>query len=596
MKKIEIIAEVACIHEGEKEYIYSLVSDFKTAGATAIKFQCFDPDEVVGKTHPDYEYLKKISLSISEWSEIILHCTSENLNVYLDYSGNFSLKIIKKMDKAIKGVKINSSEMQNKFVLDNLTNLNLELLISCSGSNLLEIIDVLELFEKNENITLMHGFQSFPKDFEAKGGPPVKLLSHDQQNLNKIHELKKIFPQFRIGICDHLEGGVDHAIDVPSFAIAAGASVIEKHVTIDRLEKREDYSSALEPNEFKSMVEKIYYVQKVMGSEVVKIDFSEKNYIQEMKKNVISKKNIFKSESINQENIILERDGKFKNSLNIFRVLENKVNKDIQVDNSLSNLDLSKKIGIFCNARLSSNRLPKKALLPFFKNMSTLGYLINRLKSYDGNIGHLALATTILPEDDQLVEIAKINNTDFFRGSSEDVMGRMVGCAEYYKWDTIVRVTGDDQFVSCEHIEEAIKYHLQNNYEFTRVNGLPLGMSCEIIEYKTIKIIHNYIQDKSQTEHLTWFLDNDWICKNGLLEVNLDKKFQNYRLTLDYKEDYELMKKIAASCHKKYGDQYLKTNDILKELELIRPKWKHDDNLWTIKRNEVNTSLRYLKK
>jgi N,N'-diacetyllegionaminate synthase len=596
MANIEIIAEVACIHEGEKEYIYELIREFKKNGATAIKFQCFDPNEVVSHSHPDYEYLKKISFSKKEWLEIFSFCNKNKIKVYIDYSGNFSIKLINDSKKFIYGIKINSSEMQNRNSLNKLLNFDFPLLISCSGSSVLEIIDVLDLFSSHEKITLMHGYQSFPKNFDEKGGSPKFPLNHKEQNLNKIKELKNIFPQFDVGLSDHIDGSTQDAIDIPSYAIIAGATVIEKHVVIDRKEKREDYFSALGPKDFLEMVKKINRVREILGPENIHFDLKEFDYIREMKKNLVSKNEIKINQTIDDSDVIMTRDGNFENSLNMFRALNKTVNRNIKKNHIISNYDLQNKIGIFCNARVSSSRLKDKALLPFYKNWSTLGYLLNRLKIYDGDIGHLVLATTSLPEDEALVEIASKNNIDYFKGSSEDVMGRMVNCAEYFGWDIIVRVTGDDQFVSCESIEEAIAYHKKNNYEFTRVEGLPVGMSCEIIEYKTIKKIHNHIQDYSKTEHLTWFLDNDWICKNGVLKLNLKKELASFRLTLDYNEDYELMKSIAKICHKNYGEGYIESKNIFAELLRIKPKWKHNDNLWTLKREDINTSMRYIRK
>lgn len=595
MNKTEIIAEVACIHEGEKDYIFKLIPLIKESGATAVKFQCFDPEEVVSKEHPDYDYLKKISFNQEEWHEIISFSFDLGLHTYIDYSGNFSLQLINNLKKYLFGIKINSSEMQNKFALEKIKDFENPLLVSCSGSNLLEIIDVLELFSNNRNITLMHGYQSFPKDFNKIGGPPVSPLKFNELDLQKIKELKNTFPQYRIGICDHLDGSSKDAIDIPSYAIVAGANVIEKHVTLNREDKREDYFSALEPSEFFAMVKKIKYAEDILGSKNITISLKEKKYIEEMKKSLFANQEIKKNQKIYEKNTILKRDGKFKSSINIFRSLNKKLNINKIPNTFITNSDLKNKIGIFCNSRLSSNRLKNKALLSFYKGMTTLGYLLNRLNSYEGNIGHLALATTSSTEDDKLVEIASKMKIDYFRGSTEDVMGRMVKCAEHFKWDTIVRVTGDDQFISCEHIEEALRYHLANNYEFTRIEGLPVGMACEIIEYKTVKQIHRFINDRSQTEHLTWFLDNDWICKNGILKLDLDNRLRKFRVTLDYEEDYVLMKSIANECHSKYGDQYLKSNHIFNELININPKWTHDEKLWTIRREDIDTSITYLK-
>ena len=66
-------------------------------------------------------------------------------------------------------------------------------------------------------------------------------------------------------------------------------------------------------------------------------------------------------------------------------------------------------------------------------------------------------------------------------------------------------------------------------------------------------------------------------------------------MTLDYEEDYVLMKSIANECHSKYGDQYLKSNHIFNELININPKWTHDEKLWTIRREDIDTSIKYLK-
>ena len=172
-------------------------------------------------------------------------------------------------------------------------------------------------------------------------------------------------------------------------------------------------------------------------------------------------------------------------------------------------------------------------------------------------------------------------------------MGRMGECSEHYNWDIIVRVTGDDLFISCEYIEIAKKFHLKNNNDFTTIKGLPIGMACEIIDAKSLKKIHKCVVNKNQTEYLTYFLNSDHICKNGKLIAYENNNYKKLRLTLDYKEDYQLMKILLKKLKEKYGDRYHTTDEVIQELIILNPKWLHREELTKFKQSDIDTSLIY---
>ena len=251
---ITFIAEFACIHEGAGDYLRDLASAVKTAGATAVKFQIFSVDEIVTPEHPDYAYLKSISFIHDEWNAHITACAEMGLGVWVDVSGSFSLSVVESAIAHIEGVKIHSADIDNPVVLEGIKRLNRPVAIGCGGTPLIDLFELLDRLGPDIPVTLMHGYQAFPKLEGAPGGPPKKGVTAADLELWRIRQLVKTFPNASVGLSEHLAGDDPLAIDAPAFAAALGATVIEKHVTLRRSELREDYFSALEPAEFAEMV------------------------------------------------------------------------------------------------------------------------------------------------------------------------------------------------------------------------------------------------------------------------------------------------------------------------------------------------------
>jgi N,N'-diacetyllegionaminate synthase len=515
------------------------------------------------------------------------------LAVWVDVSGAFSLEVVRIAADRIAGVKIHSADLDNPVVFEGVKGLSVPVAIGCGGTPLIDLFEVLDALGPDCPLILMHGYQAFPKLAGAPGGPPVRGVQVDELELWRIRQLSEVFPNARIGLADHLAGDDPMAVEAPAIAVALGATVIEKHVTLHRSEQREDYYSSLEPQEFGRMVENIRKIAAAVGFDRREMGEGERGYQCEMKRTPLSSRDLPSEKLLKVADIELRRDGNYQTAARWRRLINRRVSRTLKQGERLTEALVHKTIGVFCNARLSSSRLPEKALLPFFEEYTTLGYLLKRLVAYPGEIGQVVLATTIEPEDDALEAIARSLSVPSFRGETEDVMGRMVQTAQAFDWDVLVRVTGDDQFISCEYIEKALHYHLSNSLDYTRVEGLPVGMACEIIDVPTLQRIHRVVLNRNQTEHLTWYLDSEWVCRNGIVQAEPEHRFGNFRVTLDYKQDYELMREVADRCHAGQDEFYIGIDQIIQALNELNPEWIQQEELWPLRRDEVDTKLIY---
>jgi spore coat polysaccharide biosynthesis protein SpsF (cytidylyltransferase family)/sialic acid synthase SpsE len=590
---ISYIAEFACIHEGDGDYLLELASAMKAAGATGVKFQIFSADEVVAPGHPDHDYLKSISFIQEEWATHINACADIGLDVWVDVSGSFSLAVVSANIDQITGVKVHSADIDNPIVLDGIKQLGKPVAIGTGGTPLIDLFELLDRLGPSIPVTLLHGYQAFPKLEGAPGGPPVKGVGAADLELWRIRQLVETFPNARIGLSDHLAGDDPLAVTAPALAISLGATVIEKHATLVRAELREDYFSSIEPSAFADMVRHGDAAAIAVGTNLRRMGEGELGYRREMKRAPFATQALALSDKLSTGNLEYVRDGSYESSARAGRIIDRSVQRPIEQGIRLTDAAIDMKVGIFCNARYGSSRLPGKALLPFYDGMPTIGYLLKRLTSYPGDIGQVVFATTHLDEDDALAEVARGVNVPVVRGPVLDVMGRMLVAADEHGWDTLVRVTGDDELVSCEYIERAIAYHLGHSLDFTRVEGLPIGMGCEVIDVRTLRRIHQAIPNHEQTELLTWFLDSQWTCRTGAIEADAAHAHSEFRITLDYQEDYDLMRAVAARCHASQPGFYITTDQIVQALIEIDPAWREQADLWANVRSEVETGLVY---
>jgi spore coat polysaccharide biosynthesis protein SpsF len=242
-------------------------------------------------------------------------------------------------------------------------------------------------------------------------------------------------------------------------------------------------------------------------------------------------------------------------------------------------------IGAVIFARISSTRLPAKVIFEI-QGKTILEHIIERVRR-SKYITKIVVATTTNSEDDMIEEICHRSRIDSFRGADRDVVDRCYQAAKEFNLDPLTRVTGDDPFKDAGIIDHAIELYLDSDYDLvcnTLNPSFPEGLDVEVISFDAITRIWRESSNESDREHLTKYVfDNLNLFR--ILNFQNQVDLSNIRLTLDTKEDLDLVKLIydALYSQKKcftWNDvlNYLQANpDILKINNSIKrsDRYKH---------------------
>ena len=199
------------------------------------------------------------------------------------------------------------------------------------------------------------------------------------------------------------------------------------------------------------------------------------------------------------------------------------------------------KIGFLITARLKSTRLPKKLLLKINRR-EIIRHMIDRLKVSE-SLSNIIICTSDNPQDKPLVKIAKEEGIDYFLDDEEDVILRLYNTAKEFKLDYVLNITADCPLVSIEYINKIVKKYKESNADFIRCLDLPHGFYSYGLKVDAMKKVCE-IKKTNETE--VW---GRYFTDTGLFDVvdlNIPKKYirKDYRLTLDYPDDFEFFKKI----------------------------------------------------
>ena len=196
---------------------------------------------------------------------------------------------------------------------------------------------------------------------------------------------------------------------------------------------------------------------------------------------------------------------------------------------------------------MGSTRLPGKVLMLLDKKHTTLDYIINQLK-HSKLLGKIIIATTNLEEDNVIVDFAKKNKIECFRGETDDVLDRYYNCAEKFSLDTIVRITSDEPFIDPTIVDQIINNFQKIGCDYASNNLIrtfPAGLDVEVFSKQVLERTWREAKLSSEREHVTPFMKKN---KDIFKQFNL-KSSQHIpisRLTLDRKEDLKILKAVAS--------------------------------------------------
>ncbi len=306
MKKIKIIAEIGVNHNGNLNLALEMIEAAAKSGADIVKFQTYTSENLILKQIPktnyqkknsklsesQYSMLKRLELSRKYYDEIIKSCKKNRVEFLSSAFDIENLKFLLNLN--IKRIKIPSGEITNLPYLEFIKKTNLPIILSTGMANLKEISDALKILSRNSKkmnkITLLHCNSEYPTPFRD-----VNLLA--------MVELGKIF-KIKFGYSDHTLG-----IEVPIAAAALGASIIEKHFTLNRRLKGPDQRISLLPKEFNEMVSKIRNIEQSLGEINKKVTKSEFKNIKYVRKSIVANQNIKKGEFFTIKNLTTKRPG-----------------------------------------------------------------------------------------------------------------------------------------------------------------------------------------------------------------------------------------------------------------------------------------------
>ncbi len=288
----KIICEVAQGYEGNPKLAEMLLeSSFKT-NADIVKFQLVYADELSTKSYKYYKLFKKLEMKEKIWRNLVGKAKKNKIKFYFDIFGDKSFNIAKKLK--VDGVKITSTDFFNIKLIKKSLNYFDQVLLCVSGVKKNELIPYISRLKNTQKLVLMYGFQSEPTEIK-------------DNNLYRIYELKKIFPRHKIGFMDHTHGDSEYS-NLPSIlSLGLGVDYLEKHITLDRELKLEDYISALTPNKFKNFVKLFKKAEAALGKIGFKLSKEELKYKKLASKNLVSKKKIRKGSKVSLNDLLLKR-------------------------------------------------------------------------------------------------------------------------------------------------------------------------------------------------------------------------------------------------------------------------------------------------
>lgn len=327
-RSVLIIAEVGVNHNGSSDMALRLIDAAVSAGADAVKFQTFQADRIVTRaapkaayqealTSPDesqFDMLRRLELDETSYKTLAQYCRTKGVEFI---STPFDVESVQLLDRlGVKRIKVSSGDVTNGPLLLRAAQTGRPIILSTGMATLDEVEEALGVIafarvgssspsrvafrnawlstdgreSVRRSVTLLHCTSEYPAPFA-------------EVNLRAMTTLRDTF-QVAIGYSDHTEG-----IIVPIAAVALGAGVIEKHITLDRTLPGPDHRASLEPAMFAEMVKAIRTTEESLGSPTKAVTPSESRNAPRVRKSLVATRTIQKEEVFSEDNLGVKRPG-----------------------------------------------------------------------------------------------------------------------------------------------------------------------------------------------------------------------------------------------------------------------------------------------
>lgn len=301
-----IIAEAGVNHNGDYALAVKMIEAASMAGADYVKFQTAVPEEVISVFAPKAEYQKettgssesqlemcrRIHLPLSAYSSLAEECRRCGIGFM---STPFDLRSVDCLAEIGQDYwKIPSGEITNLPYLRKVARQKGRIIMSTGMSDIIEVAAAVDILETNgkqrSDIALLHCTTQYPTPFEAV-------------NLRAMDALRGLGPG-AVGYSDHTVG-----IEVPVAAVAMGATIIEKHFTLDKSMEGPDHRASLDPAELSAMVSAIRNIERAIGDGIKQVADAERGNIAIARKSIVAARDIECGELLTESNLAVKRPG-----------------------------------------------------------------------------------------------------------------------------------------------------------------------------------------------------------------------------------------------------------------------------------------------
>lgn len=327
MDRVFIIAEAGVNHNGSIEIAKKLIDAAALAGADAVKFQTFKAENLVCKDAKKAEYqmettnqresqfdmLKKLELTQDMHEQLMDYCKNKNI---MFLSTPFDIESLQYLVLCgVEIIKIPSGEITNYPFLREAGKTGKRIILSSGMSTLEEVRNAVQVVKDSgsKEITVLHCNTEYPTPYADVN---LKAMLTIQNELG-----------IPVGYSDHTQG-----IEVPIAAAALGATVIEKHFTLDKNMDGPDHRASLEPDELQAMVTAIRNIEVALGNGKKEPSESEKKNISVARKSIVAKCDIKAGDIFTEDNLTTKRPGTGISPMRWNEIINQKVLKSYKMD------------------------------------------------------------------------------------------------------------------------------------------------------------------------------------------------------------------------------------------------------------------------
>ena len=246
-QKVFIVAEAGINHNGSLDLALKMVNEAKKAGADAIKFQTYITEKRVTKDNPVFSILKKCELPNGDQKKIKQYADKTGIFFFSTPFDEESVDFLKNIDVPI--IKIASFDIVNKKLLNAAAVTGIPIIVSRGMANSKEIDEAVEIFNKNNaDYAILHCVSAYPA--------PKEVVN--------LRIIKSLIEKYSCPI-----GYSDHTLDLDAsiYAVAVGATIIEKHFTLNRKMEGPDHKMSVDPQDLTALCRKIRELEVMLGSE-----------------------------------------------------------------------------------------------------------------------------------------------------------------------------------------------------------------------------------------------------------------------------------------------------------------------------------------